>query len=69
MSPALLNQFWKLVETIPHSQLLGLNDQALVDRLSQPLVERQELTSEEIETVKSYIQSRLTLIRDMALAS
>ncbi|WP_299414137.1 hypothetical protein [Acaryochloris sp. IP29b_bin.148] len=69
MSPALLNQVWKLVDTIPHHQLLGLSDSALVDWLSQRLAERQELTHDELETVKAYIQSRLTLIRDMAVAS
>lgn len=68
MSPVLLNQVWKLVDTIPHSQLLGSSDQALIDRLSQQLAERQELTDDELDTVKAYIQSRLTLIRDMALA-
>ncbi len=68
MSPVLLNQVWKLVDTIPHNQLLHSSDHALVDSLSQQLAERQELTDNELETVKAYIQSRLTLIRDMALA-
>lgn len=69
MSPVLLNQFWKLVDTLPHSQLLGLSDQDLIDGLIQQLVERQDLTHAELEVVKAYIQSRLALIRDMALAS
>lgn len=68
MSPVLLNQVWKLVDTFPQGQLLGLNDHALVDQLSQQLAERQELTDDELDTVKAYIQSRLTLMRDMALA-
>lgn len=67
MSPVLLNQVWKLVDTFPQGQLLGLNDHALVDQLSQQLAERQELTDDELDTVKAYIQSRLTLMRDMAL--
>ncbi|ABW29929.1 hypothetical protein [Acaryochloris marina] len=69
MPPVLLNQVWKLVDTIPHHQLLRASDHALVDLLSQRLAERQELTDDELETVKAYIQSRLTLIRDMALVS
>lgn len=68
MSPVLLNQVWKLVDTFPQGQLLGLTDHALVDQLSQQLAERQELTDDELDTVKTYIQSRLTLMRDMALA-
>lgn len=69
MSPVLLNQVWKLVDTTPNHQILGLSDRALVDCLSQRLTERQELTHIEMEAVTVYIRSRVTLIRDMALAS
>lgn len=69
MPPVLLNQVWKLVDTTPNSQLLGLSDHALVDWLSQRLTERQELTHIELEMVKTYIRSRVTLIRDIAFAS
>lgn len=69
MSPALLNQIWKLVDNTPNNQLLGLSDHALVDWLSQRVAERQDLTHVELNMVKAYIQSRIILIRDMAFAS
>jgi len=68
MSPVLLNQVWKLVEAIPPNQLSGFSDPALIDWLSQRLAERQKLTHDELETVKAYIQSRIILIRDIAVA-
>ncbi len=69
MSPVLLNQIWKLVDTTPQNQLLELSDHDLVDCLSRRLTERQVLTHIEMEMVKAYIRSRVTLIRDMALTS
>lgn len=67
MQPILMSHVWKVVETIPKTQLLGLSDHALTDCLFKKVSEQQRLSSVETEMVKAYINSRLTLIRDMAL--
>ncbi len=64
MTSNLLHQLWKLVEN-SSVVFLQLDDQSLVQRLTQQLRERQALSYEEEAEAKAYIQSRLLLIREV----
>jgi hypothetical protein len=66
MTSNLIRQLWKLIEMNPTAVLLRLDDQSLVQWLTQQLRERQTLSGEEEAEAKAYIQSRLLLIRDVA---
>lgn len=66
MNPAMLRQLWALVETTQATQLLNLDDAGLVQCLLHQYSDRQSLNSEETTQLSSYIQSRLSLIRDLA---
>jgi hypothetical protein len=63
MTPNLLHQLWKLIENSQAGFLL-LDDQSLVQGLTQKLREHQALSREEEAEAKAYIQSRLLLIRE-----
>ncbi|MFM7423621.1 MAG: hypothetical protein ACKO7W_01240 [Elainella sp.] len=64
MTSNLLHQLWRLVENSPAAFLL-LDDQSLIQRLTQQLRERQDLSCEEEAEARAYIQSRLLLIREV----
>jgi len=63
-----LRQIWSLVEQTQSSALLRLSDTDLVKQLLKQLNSQQALSSEEINSVNSYLSSRTNLIRDLATA-
>jgi hypothetical protein len=66
MTPLMLRQLWSLVETTQATLLLNLDDGSLVQWLLRQFPAQQPLNSEETTLLRSYIHSRLTLIRDLA---
>ncbi|MBE9004979.1 hypothetical protein IQ259_08000 [Fortiea sp. LEGE XX443] len=66
MTPKILRQLWSVVETTQTMTLLQLDDTSLVQWLVKQTTTQVLLDSHEIDFLCEYIQSRLTLIRDMA---
>jgi succinate dehydrogenase flavin-adding protein (antitoxin of CptAB toxin-antitoxin module) len=66
MSPLLLRQLWSLVETTQASILLTLDDANLVQWLVGQFKNQRSLDHHETHALRNYIQSRLSLIRDLA---
>lgn len=66
MTPSMLRQLWSLVETTQTTLLLNLDDSSLVQWLLRQFPAHRPLNSEEATILSSYIQSKLTLIRDLA---
>jgi hypothetical protein len=66
MEPNRLHQLWKLIESNESSLIFKLDDQSLVQWLTQQLREKQSLSNEEAAEARAYIQSRLLLIREIA---
>jgi hypothetical protein len=61
-----LHQLWKLIENNESSLIFKLDDQSLVQWLTQQLREKQSLSNEESAEARAYIQSKLLLIREIA---
>ncbi len=66
MTPLMLRQVWAVVETTQASLLLKLDDASLVDWLLRKLTLDYALNRAEADVLGDYIQSRLSLIRDLA---
>ncbi len=66
MTPLMLRQLWSLVEATQSALLLNLDDASLVQWLLRQLRTQQPLNPEETTILSSYIQSKLSLIRDLA---
>lgn len=66
MTPNLLRQLWTLIDNNQSNFVFKLDDQSLILSLTQQLGEKQPLSFEEEAEARSYIQSRLLLIRDVA---
>ncbi|HEY9878532.1 MAG TPA: hypothetical protein V6D29_08750 [Leptolyngbyaceae cyanobacterium] len=66
MNPTLLRQLWALIENSQSSLLLALDDHSLVQWLLEQLSKQRSLNRKETECLSGYIQSRLSLIRDLA---
>lgn len=66
MTPWMLHRLWSLVETTQANLLLSLDDSSLVQLLLGQLGGQQSLNHQESDTLSTYIQSRLALIRDLA---
>ncbi|NJL23256.1 MAG: hypothetical protein HC895_24425 [Leptolyngbyaceae cyanobacterium SM1_3_5] len=66
MTPLLLRQLWTLVEATQAQLLLSLDDNSLVQFLSDQLCGQRSLNHQESDTISTYLYSRLTLIRDIA---
>lgn len=66
MTPSLLRQLWLLIESTQAAVLLKLDDPSLVQWLMRQLHTHVSLNSDETTVLDAYIQSRLTLIRDLA---
>ncbi|BAY25381.1 hypothetical protein NIES2100_51870 [Calothrix sp. NIES-2100] len=64
----ILRQLWSVVEQTQTSALVGLSDSDLVNQLLRQLDSKQALSSEEMNSVNSYLFSRTQLIRDLAFA-
>ncbi|WP_341528077.1 hypothetical protein WKK05_01610 [Nostoc sp. UHCC 0302] len=63
-----LRYLWSIVEETQASTLLGLNDTDLVKQLLGQVESTKALDSEETTTLKAYICSKTSLIRDLAEA-
>ncbi|ALF55480.1 MAG: hypothetical protein KAF91_12370 [Nostoc sp. TH1S01] len=66
MTPNILRQLWSVVETAQTMTLLQLDDASLVQWLVKQTTTQVFLDSHEIDSLGDYIQSRLSLIRDIA---
>jgi glucokinase len=66
MTPTLLRQLWSLIETTQASTLVSLDDATLVQWLLKQLKMDSCLNRNEMDVINDYIQSRLSLIRDLA---
>jgi len=66
MTPKILRQLWSVVETAQTMTLLQLDDTSLVQWLVKQTTTQVLLDSHEIDSLGDYIQSRLSLIRDLA---
>jgi hypothetical protein len=68
MDSSVLWQIWREIEDTQASLLLRLNDSDLVSHLVWQLDTRKPLSNDETTTVSDYLQSKTTLIRDIAMA-
>ena len=68
MTPTKLRQLWFLVETTHTNLLLKLDDTSLIQWLVEQVDDQCLLEHQETEVLSAYIQSRLSLIRDLAQA-
>ncbi|KAM3100829.1 hypothetical protein ACKFKG_00195 [Phormidesmis sp. 146-35] len=66
MNPSTLRQLWSLIETTQATLLLNLDDTSLVQCLLRQFPTQRPLNPEETTLLRSYIHSKLTLIRDLA---
>lgn len=66
MTPLMLHRLWSLVDATQVALLLNLDDASLVQWLLRQFRIQQPLSSEETTILSSYIQSKLSLIRDLA---
>ena len=66
MSPTMLRQLWSVVENSQATTLVSLDDATLVQWLSKQLKTTGSLNCREADLMNEYIQSRLSLIRDLA---
>ena len=66
MSPTMLRQLWSLIEKTQAHLLLKLDDASLAQWLLRQLSTQRSLNREETDIISAYIQSRSSLIRDLA---
>ncbi|MEB3280344.1 MAG: hypothetical protein VKK42_15635 [Lyngbya sp.] len=66
MSPTMLRQLWSLVETTQASLIVSLDDADLVQWLIKRLQTESTINYSDRDVVNDYLNSRLTLIRDLA---
>lgn len=66
MTPTILRQLWSVVETTQSHTLLKLDDASLVQWLLKQTKNQASLDGDETNVLTNYIESRLTLIRDLA---
>ena len=66
MTPIMLRQLWSLIETTQATLLVNLDDATLVQWLLKQLKMNSALNGKEADLLNEYIQSRLSLIRDLA---
>jgi hypothetical protein len=66
MSPAMLRQFWSLVDMTRANMPLSLDDKSLAQWLLRRVRSERSLNNAEADVLTDYIQSRLPLIRDLA---
>lgn len=66
MSPTMLRQLWSLIEKTQAHLLLKLDDASLAQWLVRKLSSERSLNHEETDIISAYIQSRSSLIRDLA---
>ena len=66
MTPKIMRQLWSVVETAHTKTLLQLDDATLVQWLVKQTNTQALLEQKETDFLCDYIQSRLSLIRDLA---
>jgi hypothetical protein len=66
MTPTMLRQLWSLVENTQAATLVSLDDKNLVQWLIEQLKTNTSLSQNETNRAMDYIQSRISLIRDLA---
>ena len=66
MTPTMLRQLWSLVEETQANVLVTLDDDSLAQWLLKQFKMNSSINGNETELVNQYIQSRLSLIRDLA---
>ncbi|OUL32546.1 hypothetical protein BV372_18920 [Nostoc sp. T09] len=66
MTPTIMRQLWSVVETAHTKTLLQLDDANLVQWLVKQTNTQAFLEPNETDFLCDYIQSRLSLIRDLA---
>ncbi|BAY26253.1 hypothetical protein NIES2100_60670 [Calothrix sp. NIES-2100] len=66
MTPKIMRQLWSVVETAHTKTLLQLDDATLVQWLVKQTNTQALLEPKETDFLCDYIQSRLSLIRDLA---
>lgn len=66
MTPTILRQLWSVVETTQSNILLKLDDASLVQWLLKQTKTTAILDQNQSTILSDYIQSRLTLIRELA---
>lgn len=66
MTPTMLRQLWSVIETTQTNMLLKLDDASLVQWLLKQLKQERSLDGKETDILSTYIQSKLSLIRDLA---
>ncbi|MBS0015733.1 MAG: hypothetical protein KFF72_05100 [Arthrospira sp. SH-MAG29] len=68
MTPTMLRQLWSLVENTQPSQLVSLDDDSLVQCLMGRLKSQSSINGHDWDMLYEYINSRISLIRDLAEA-
>lgn len=66
MTPTMLRQLWSLIETTQATMLVTLDDASLVQWLLKQVKMNSTINGKEADLLNQYIQSRLSLIRDLA---
>ncbi|MFM7364130.1 MAG: hypothetical protein ACKO3K_14020 [Cuspidothrix sp.] len=66
MTPTIMRQLWSIVEATHTVTLLQLDDASLVQWLVKQITNQAFLDPSETDFLCEYIQSRLSLIRDLA---
>ncbi|MDJ1185367.1 hypothetical protein [Roseofilum casamattae] len=66
MTPNLLRHLWSLIENTQPQRLLKLDDPSLAQWLLGHLAQERSLNGEEADLLTHYIESRSSLIRDLA---
>ncbi|QLE56070.1 hypothetical protein [Nostoc sp. TCL26-01] len=66
MTPKILRQLWSVVENSQTKTLLQMDDASLVQWLVHQIKTQAFLEPNETDFLIAYVQSRITLIRDMA---
>ena len=66
MTPTIMRQLWSIIEATHTVTLLQLDDDSLVQWLVKQITNQAFLDASEIDFLCDYIQSRLSLIRDLA---
>jgi hypothetical protein len=67
MTPTMLRQLWAVIEATQAQILLKLDDASLVDWLLSQLKNQRSLDRQEADILNHYLQTRLNLIRELAL--
>ncbi|MFQ4144203.1 hypothetical protein [Chlorogloeopsis sp. ULAP02] len=68
VNASILRLLWTVVEETQTSTLVQVADAELIQQLLWQLKNKTWLTSEETNTISTYLSSRIPLIRDLALA-